>query len=76
MPDKKYYEAQKKAVKKYYEKLDRIGLTLPKGKRDVYRAAAEQEGRSLNAFVINCVEEHLQHVQDHDSDTEASSVQR
>lgn len=53
----KYTEAQKNATMKYLkEKTDDIRVRTPKGTKDRWRAAAEAEGKSLQAFIIAAVE--------------------
>ena len=53
----KYTEAQKAASIKYLkEKTDSIQIRTPKGTKDVWRAAAEAEGKSLQQFIIDAVE--------------------
>ena len=50
-------EAQMKATRKYRAKTyDRIELQVPKGTRDRWRALAEQEGKSLTAYIVSRVE--------------------
>ena len=50
-------EAQIRANHKYRAKAyDRIELTVPKGTRDRWRALAEQEGKSLTAYIVSRVE--------------------
>ena len=45
-------KAQKKAVNKYIaEKLDRVNLTMPKGKKEEIKARADSMGLSVNAFI-------------------------
>lgn len=45
-------KAQQKAVNKYIaEKLDRVNLTLPKGKKEKVKAVADSMGLSVNAFI-------------------------
>lgn len=52
-----YSEAQMKANHKYRAKAyDRIEVTVPKGTRDRWRAVAEQEGKSLNSYIVSRVE--------------------
>lgn len=41
------------------DKYDRIGLMLPKGQGDIWRAEAERRNLSLNAFIKECVNEKL-----------------
>ena len=50
-------EAQGRATRKYRAKTyDRIEVQVPKGTRDRWRALAEQEGKSLNAYIVSRVE--------------------
>lgn len=52
-----YTEAQKKAAIKYIqEKTDDIRIRTPKGTKDRWKKAAEENGISLTQFVINAVE--------------------
>lgn len=54
-------KAAQRAVNKYIaNNYDRLSLTVPKGKKDEYKSAAEADGKSLNAFIIECIEERLQ----------------
>lgn len=56
-----YSEAQKKATAKYMKnKLDDIKVRVPKGKREVYKAHAERQGKSLNALIIELLEKDMQ----------------
>lgn len=56
-----YSEAQKKATAKYMKnKLDDIKVRVPKGKREVYKAHAERQGKSLNALIIELLEKDRQ----------------
>ncbi len=52
----KYTQSQIKATKKYLETLDEIRIRAPKGKKDEYKAKAEAEGKSLNQYIIDCIE--------------------
>ena len=46
-----------KAKNKYNSKAyDRISLSVPKGKKELYRKYAENEGKSLNQFIIDKIE--------------------
>ena len=50
-------DAQMRATRKYRAKAyDRIELQVPKGTRDRWRALAEQEGKSLTAYIVSRVE--------------------
>ena len=51
-------EAMKRAVKKYdKEKIDRVAMRVPKGKKDIIQEHAEKQGESLNAFLNRAVDE-------------------
>ena len=51
-------EALRRAVKKYdQEKIDRILMRVPKGKKAVIQAHAAKQGESVNAFLNRAVEE-------------------
>lgn len=49
--------ARRKAVKKYREKCEQIVIQLPKGTRDLYKAAAESVNMSMNTFAIMALNE-------------------
>ena len=54
-------EAQKKALRKYKEKVyDRQEVTMPKGKKAVIKAHAEAQGESVNAFINRAIDETMQ----------------
>jgi len=54
-------EAQKKAVRKYNEKVyDRLEIKVTKGKKAILQAHAEARGESLNGFVNRAINETLQ----------------
>ena len=56
-------KASQRAVNKYIaNNYDRLNITVPKGKKVEYKAAAEAEGKSLNAFIIECVEKRMEEV--------------
>lgn len=42
------------------EKLDRINLTVPKGKKDIIKAHADSRGESVNAFINRAIEETIE----------------
>lgn len=42
------------------EKLDRINLTVPKGRKDIIRAHAEAQGESVNAFINRAISEAME----------------
>lgn len=54
-------EARKRANKKWNdanmkEKYDRIQLVVPKGEREIIKEFAKQQGKSLNAFVLELID--------------------
>lgn len=56
----KYTEAQKKASMKYLkDKTDSIQIRAPKGTKDKWRKAAEANGKSMNQFIVETVEEKI-----------------
>ena len=58
-------EAAKRAVKKYdQEKIDRIAMRVPKGKREVIQAHAQEQGESINAFFNRAVDETIERDQE------------
>jgi len=38
------------------EKLDRVNLTMPKGKKESIKSAADRQGISVNAFINNAID--------------------
>lgn len=52
----KYTEAQAAASRRHHEKLDSIIFRVPKGKKEEYKQLAEAEGKSLNQYIIDCIE--------------------
>ena len=61
MPEEKksrYTPAQKKAAEKYLkESVEDIRIRVPKGKKAIVKAHAEQQGESMNQFVIRAIKE-------------------
>ena len=50
-------KAQQKAVNKYVKQnYDRVNVTMPKGKKDEYKAYAQSKCMSLNAYIIGLIE--------------------
>ena len=39
------------------ENVDRVNLTMPKGKKDIIRAHAKERGESLNSFINRAIDE-------------------
>lgn len=52
-------QAQLKANAKYHEKLEDIKVRVPKGEREKYKQYAESIGKSLNALIIELLEEDM-----------------
>lgn len=53
--------AATKAKNKYNaENYERISLSVPKGDKEKYKAMADNAGKSLNQFIIDCIEEKIQ----------------
>ena len=42
------------------EKLGRINLTVPKGKKDTIKAHAEAQGESVNGFINRAIDETME----------------
>lgn len=58
-------EAQMRATRKYRDKAyDRVEVTVPKGTKDRWRALAEREGKSLNAYIVSRVEGAYAHAEE------------
>lgn len=54
-------KAQQKAVNKYMrENYDRVNLTMPKGKKDEVNAHAQSQGKSLNGFINEAIDEKIE----------------
>ena len=54
-------EAMKRAIKKYdQEKIDRIPLRVPKGKKEIIQAHAASRGESVNAFLNRAIDETME----------------
>ena len=65
----RYTPAQKKAAKKYHaEKLDSIQLYVPKGKRELIKSHAANNGESMNGFINRAIDEAMARDQDPDQD--------
>ena len=42
------------------EKYDRVGLMLPKGRKDEIKAAAEKQGQSLNGYIATAIYQRIE----------------
>lgn len=52
-----YSEAQNRATQKYVKKsYDRIYISLPKGRKEEFQAAADTAGESLTRYIIRATE--------------------
>lgn len=55
-----YKPSQSKAVTKYIAKnYDQVSLRIPKGDREKYKSFAESQGKSLNALIIELLDERM-----------------
>lgn len=55
-----YTDAQMKATNKYIKNnYDRINVTVPAGQKEIWKAAADAAGISLNDFIRRCVNEKI-----------------
>jgi uncharacterized protein (DUF1778 family) len=53
-------KAQQKAVNKYMStNYDRINLTVPKGRKDIIKAFADSQGKSVNSFISEAIDEKM-----------------
>ena len=53
----KYSDAQKEATARYNKKAyDRIDVVVPKGQREVIKAYAASQGKSLNRFICDAID--------------------
>lgn len=54
-------KAQQKAVSKYMkENYDELKVRVPKGKKDIIKAHATEQGESLNGFVNRAIDETME----------------
>ena len=61
MAERKNSEARIRANNKYNAKAyDRINIAVPKGQKDIIQARATTQGKSVNAYVIEAISEHLE----------------
>lgn len=52
-------QAQTKATEKYLKKFDEIKIRIPKGKKEEYKCIATKKGKSMNQFIIECIEKEI-----------------
>ncbi|MBP3659868.1 MAG: antitoxin [Oscillospiraceae bacterium] len=56
MKHPKYYDSQKDATARYNKKAyDRINVIVKKGQREVIKAFAASQGKSLNRFICDAI---------------------
>ena len=53
-------EARKRANDKYLENQDEIKVRVPTGRKAELQAHAEQQGESLNGFIVRAVDETIE----------------
>jgi hypothetical protein len=54
-------KSQQASVNKYVKKnYDRVLLTMPKGRKDVVKAHAEEQGESVNGFINRAIAETIE----------------
>ncbi len=54
-------KANQRAVHKYVKNnYDRLDLTVPKGEKDIIKAAAEAAGESVNAYVYAAISQRME----------------
>ena len=52
----RYTAAQEKSAEKYlHERVEDIRIRVPKGQKDVIKAFADSQGKSLNQFIVDCI---------------------
>lgn len=55
-----YTEARRNANRKWdAQNVERFGVNIPKGMKEIYKAAAAEQDLSLNAWVRQAIEEKL-----------------
>lgn len=53
-------KAQQKAVAKYMkENYDVFQIRMPKGKKEIIKTAAENQGKSVNGFINEAIDERI-----------------
>ena len=61
MAPRKYTEARKENNKKWdTANLDRVSIAIPKGRKDVIKAAAAAAGESMNQYIITAVDRRIE----------------
>ncbi len=61
MSESKISKKQQACVNRYIEKTyDRINLTVKKGKKEIIKAHAEAQGKSVNEFINRAIDEKIE----------------
>ena len=56
-----YSDAHNKAVQRYIAKAyDQVSLRIPKGQREKIQLHADQQGKSLNKYITDLIEEDME----------------
>ena len=62
----KYSVAQKEATARYNKKAyDRIDVVVPKGQREIIKAFAASQGKSLNRFICDAIAFQMNQTEQH-----------
>lgn len=62
--EEKKQNASTRAKRKYNEKAyDRLTMNIKKGRKDEIKTIAEQQGQSLNAFVLSAIDEKIERLE-------------
>lgn len=57
---RKYTDAKKEGNRKWdAANLDRISIAIPKGRKELVKQAADQEGESVNKFILGLIDAEL-----------------
>lgn len=60
MAAQKYTQAKKEGNRKWdAANLDRLSVAAPKGTKERWKAAAAEQGKSLNQFILDSVEDSM-----------------
>ncbi len=60
----KYSDAQKEATARYNKKsYERIELFVKKGQKQIIKDCADSQGKSVNRFILDLVEEEIKRIQ-------------
>lgn len=60
MSDKKISKKQNACVTRYVKKhYDRVSVTMPKGRKDEIKAAADKSGESVNQYINSAINQRM-----------------